>query len=170
MKKVIIFIVIAALVLTVTPALIYAENGPVEKATGSITIWNEDGSNYWEVEFNAHEGNDSKEAKGKLKINAIYADGSPKREFEYDVGYVRVEPNGQAHFGAYCYSDSWDTLDGSWFYVQVIDGGTPGTAGDKLGWKWGTTVESVVASWVSSGVSTNLRLVTDGNLVVHLYE
>lgn len=168
MKKVIIFVLISVLVL-LTPALIYAENGPAEKATGSINIYEPWDGGHREVEFNAHEAIGDKEAKGKMVDNVYGPDGVLRRVFIYDVKYVRVDGD-YAHFGALCTYDSGAVLTGKWLYVKVYDGGTPGTNWDHIGWKWASN-ETLVASWVTSGTTPGWwRMATEGNLVVHTYD
>jgi len=168
MKKAIIFIIIAALVLTVTPALIFAgNNGPAKKATGGISIYEPWDGGHREVSFNAHEAVGNKDAKGKMVDDVYGPDGVLRRVFEYDVKYVRVDGD-YAYFGAYCTNDSKGDLTGEWLYIKVQDGGTPGTNGDYIGWKWGS--ETQVASWVTDGGPTGWwRLAIGGNLVVHTY-
>lgn len=169
MKKVIFFVLISVLVL-LTPALIYAENGPALKATGSINIYEEWDEGHREVEFNAHEAIGNKDAKGKMVDNVYGPDGVLRRVFMYDVKYVRVDGD-YAHFGALCTHDSEAVKTEDWLYVKVYDGGTPGTNGDKIGWKWANSNEALVESWVNSGTTTRwFRIATEGNLVVHTYD
>ena len=169
MKKVVIFVLISVLIL-LTPALSYAENGPVEKATGSINIYEPWDGGHREVKFNTHEAIGDKDAKGKMVDNVYGPDDVLRRVFMYDVKYVRVDGD-YAHFGALCTHDSEGVVTGRWLYVKVYDGGTPGTNGDCIGWKWASFNETLVESWVNSGTTTSwFRMATEGNLVVHTYD
>ncbi|MGC9308877.1 MAG: hypothetical protein ACP5FL_08905, partial [Thermoplasmatota archaeon] len=142
-----------------------AHAGPAEKATGNVTLYEPYDGGYRVVDFNAHEAKENREAKGEMTDYVYDPDDNLRRIFEYDVHYVNVDGD-YAHFGALCTYDSEDGLTGQWLYVKVLDGGTPGTEGDAMGWRWGS--ESQVEDWVNNGGATGWwRTPIAGNLVVH---
>lgn len=146
----------------------HAGKGPAEKATGSVSLYEPYDGGHREVDFNAHEAMENRPAKGKMTDKVYDANGNWRREFHYDVEYVRVDGD-YAHFGALCTADSEDQQTGKWLYVKVHDGGTPGRNGDHIGWKWGT--ESEVDNWVENGSPTDWwRMPIEGNLVVHSHD
>jgi hypothetical protein len=157
-------VVLIAMILTIPSAIVVA-GGPAEKATGSIGIYEPWDGGHRKVSFNAHEASGNRPAKGNMIDMVFGPDGNLRRKFQYDVVYVHVEDN-WARFGAYCIYDSGGVKTGDWLYVKVEDGGTPGTAGDYIGWKWGT--ETQVENWVNNGGNTGWwRLAISGNLAVH---
>ena len=130
MKKILTIVVAAALLLGIT-ALAHAK--APEKATGGIEFTHTASGCAFKVTFNAHEASDAKPAKGKLSL--WRADGF--RRYRFDVKYVNVDPaTDNAYFAAICTYDSAETLENEWFYVYVHDEGSPGTAGDEIGWTW----------------------------------
>ena len=87
----------------------------------------------------------------------------------YDVKYVEVDGD-TAWFAAKCTYDSRGGLyEGRWLFVKVLDVGSPGSNGDRIGWDWNSgTNETAVAQRVTDKANpTNWWLVIDGNLVVH---
>lgn len=162
MKKAIVFIVIAALVLTITPALIYAKNGPAEKVTGSIEIQRSDEKSAF-AEFNAHEAIGNKSAKGEYHWWANNEDGSLFREIYVNVTDVMVDGS-DAYFKGQCTYDSQGGANvGKWFLVMATDGGSPGAGSDDVGWEWFDSEPNFIASVKS-------KTIIAGNLVVHAYE
>mgnify|MGYP006303466339 CR=1 FL=1 len=166
-KRTICSLVIVAMAATL-PLLAKPDHaGPAEKATGSITLFEPYDGGYRDVSFNAHEARANRPAKGEMTDMVYDPDGNLRRVFEYDVMYVRVDGD-YAWFGAVCTLDSEGAKTGDWLYVRVMDGGTPGTEGDSMGWKWGS--ETQVMDWVEDGDSdTWWRMAIAGNLVVHTY-
>jgi hypothetical protein len=161
----VLLIAVAVLALTL-PVQAKPDNaGPAEKATGSISIYEPWDGGHREVSFNAHEAKGNRPAKGEMTDLVYDPDGNLRRTFEYDVQYVNVEAP-YAYFGALCTYDSEGAKAGDWLYVRVLDGGTPGTAGDFIGWGWGS--ETQVMDWVANGsTGTWWRDAIAGNLVVH---
>lgn len=164
MKKVLVLGLALALLVAGTASA----RGPAEKGTGFIMLYEPWDGGHREVDFNAHEAKDGRPAKGSMVDDVYGPTGLWRRTFMYSVHYVRVEGD-YVHFGAYCYYDSNGTHAGRWLYVKAQDGGTPGRAGDGIGWKWGS--ETAVANWVTFGSTTGWwRMPIAGNLVVHTYE
>lgn len=165
MKKAIIFIIIAALVLTVTPALIFAgNNGPAKKVTGEVLV----PVRGWYAEFNAHEAFSNKVyAKGAMRM---WSD-EVGRDLYLEVKYVNVEGD-TAWFSAKCTYDSWGKVEDKWLFVKVIDNGSPGIYNDEIGWDWTSGKDESLAEKRVTGMddSDNNWTVQDGNLVVHSYE
>jgi hypothetical protein len=115
--------------------------------------------------FTVMEEKGEQPAKGTMLETVFGPDGAIRRIFRYDVKYVRVD-GAYAYFGASCTYDSDASTVGRWKYGKVLDGGTPGTAGDYLGFTWGTEAE--VSEWVGTGPAPySWRIATSGNLVVH---
>lgn len=164
-----------------------AAKGPIGKATGSVmhglnlgdgTHWDTDGQ-YFKWVFNAHES-----GKGKLTLLAIGAeviepgvfapDGYIHRHYEFDVKYVKVLQY-EAWFAGLCTYDYMPNPDrtsrvDNWFVVKVVNGGTPGTNGDRVGWKWADIDETLAENWVNGMTSVNTYPVDySGNLQIHYY-
>lgn len=145
----------------------FAANGPTEKGTGYISIFEPWDGGHREIDFNAHEGNAHKQAKGAMADYVFGPDGAMRRVFLYDVRYARVEGD-YVHFGALCTFDSNGTHAGRWLYVKAHDGGTPGAGVDHIGWMWGSVAD--IQNWVNNGGPTGWwRPALSGNLVAHTY-
>jgi len=135
-----------------------------EKATGTVIT----SSRGWSTSFNAHEAANGRPAKGEM----YFWSDVVVRELDLDVRYVTVEGD-EAWYAALCTYDSWvghpHYRVGRWFFVKVEDGGTPGTAGDKIWWDWDSgTSESSAESRVLGKETPNYEhTIIDGNLVVH---
>jgi len=160
MKKVFIFIMVVALILVLTPAIIYAApKGPAEKVTGSIEIQRDDEKRAF-AEFNAHEAIGDKSAKGEYHWWATNTDSSLFREVYINVTDVMV--NGSSgYFKGICTYDSQGGANvGKWFLVEATDGGSPGAGNDDVGWAWFSSEPSFVDT-------VNDKTIIDGNLVVH---
>ena len=154
-------LVLIALLTALVPVTALAK-GPAAKGTGGISIYEPWDGGHREVSFNAHEGDP---AKGEM-VDYVYGpDGELRRVFKYTVYAVNVEDD-TVYFGAYCWYDSEGAQTGQYLYVKAYDGGTPGTAGDAIGWRWGS--QSAVTSWVNNDGATGWwRGAIAGNLVVH---
>lgn len=169
MKKAIVFIVIAALVLTITPALIYAKNGPAEKATGAVWLdYRHDGWNRY-VEFNAHVPKGDEEY-GKGSVTWYQWQGVKE--------WYEVTPRHQVvvKYVEVCDDTAWFAAGpGSqgWLVMKVKDGSSPATIGDEVSAVWVNTEvaakEMVEAMGNLSGNVYTYNLI-GGNLVVHSYE
>ena len=168
MKKAIIFIVIAALVLTITPALIYAGNGPAEKATGAVWLDHSDAWNRY-VEFNAHVPKGDEEY-GKGSVTWYQWTGAQEwyevtPRHQVVVKYVKVD-------GDTAYFAAGPGLQG-WLVMKVKDGGSPATIGDEVSAVWVSTEVAAKSAVENMTLPTsNLYIYTliGGNLVVHSYE
>jgi len=172
MKKVIVFIVIAALVLTVTPALIFSgNNGPAEKATGAVWLGYPVGGNRY-VEFNAHEPKGDEEY-GKGSVTWYQWTGTQEwyeviPTFQLAVKYVNVDGD------TACFAAGPNPHPTKvWLVMKVKDGGSPATIGDEVSAVWVSTedaAEIAVKSMIlpTSGLYTYTLI--GGNLVVHSYE
>ena len=161
--------------------------GQVGKATGDVmhglrlgigTHWDTDGQ-YFHWVFNAHES-----GKGSLTLLAIGADeidpgvfspdGYIHRHYEFDVKYVNVVEN-EAWFAGLCTYDYMPNPNvtskvDNWFVVKVYNGGTPGTEGDRIGWKWAYLSETNAENWVAAKVAvTTYPVDYAGNLQVHYF-
>lgn len=168
MKKAIIFIIVVALVLTITPALIFAKMGPVEKATGAVWLDYNDVQNRY-VEFNAHEPKEDEEY-GKGSVTWYQWTGAQEwyevtPSHQVVVKYVKVS-NDTAWFAAGPGSQGW-------LVMKVKDGGSPATAGDEVSAVWVSTEGAAEAMVNAMGdLSGNVYIynLIGGNLVVHTYE
>jgi hypothetical protein len=128
--------------------------GPAEKTTGSIGFTKDDGHYIW-VEFNAHEAKSHRPAKGWYHWWNYNPDGTLYRNISVQIQSVNVDGT-EAWFDGACTYDSWGGIVGNHLYIHVEDVGTPGTAGDDIGWDWGDT-------------EYNYKTIEDGNIVVHTY-
>lgn len=163
MKKIVILAIATVLVLSTGVAL---AGGPVAKATGTVGLGEPVVG--WYARFNAHEEMDSRPAKGRMQTWNV----TSLRELHYYVKHVVVDDD-TAWFAAQCISDSGGVYDGQWLFVKVVDGGTPGAAGDEIGWDWSSGMdETDAAERVRSEETPDhwWGVVIDGNLVVHTYE
>lgn len=160
MKKAVIFITVVALILVLTPTVIYAKNGPSEKVTGYIEFLQ--GTNEGYAEFNAHEEKGDKPAKGEFHRVIYNSGGSIKREIYVDITSVDVDSETTATFSGICTYDSRTTNNkkGQIFTVKVIDGGSPGTNGDRVCWSFDPNPT------FDGGVYYEKPII-GGNLVVH---
>lgn len=131
--------------------------GAAEKATGNVTLESDNETSI--LDFNAHEAEDDREAKGMIVEKMYDENGNLTITLECDVEYVNVSGD-YAYFGANCTDDGW-------LYVEVFDNATPAAEGDEIGCEWGN--ETQVADWVEAGSSTQLSTPIGGNLVVHTY-
>jgi hypothetical protein len=111
--------------------------GPADKATGNVTVDLTDvgGTGYLVCDFDAHESKGDRPAKGEMAFTSYKDDGTFKRLIVVDVEYVEVNGN-TAEIEAVCTQDTNGALIGWAIQVEVIDGGTPGTAGDYIEWTW----------------------------------
>ena len=160
MKKVVVFLIVLALVLTLTPALIYAKKGPAEKVTGSIEIEKAGGDRAF-AEFNAHEAIGDKSAKGVYHWWKTTSDGTTiTREIYIDVTDVMVSGNEASFIGICTYDSLGSSNVDKWFLVEATDGGRPGAGNDGVGWDW-------FSSEPSFGDVIKAKTIIDGNLVVH---
>ena len=135
MKKIVIFVIIAVLVCTIAPGVIYAGNGPSEKVTGYIEFLQDSNMGY--AEFNAHEAKGDSPAKGEFHRIIYNPDGvTIKREIYVDINFVDVNSATTATFKGIVTYDSRtsNNQEGETFTVKVIDGGSPGTNGDRVCW------------------------------------
>jgi len=154
MKKVLIFLLISVLVL-LTPALIYAENGPVEKATGSIEAIM--GNVHLYADFNAHEATDSKTCKG---IYHAWGNVGPNALNWYgDINTVIIDGNTATLHGTFAsgIEETGNSPIGQQFTLHMTDGGSPGAGNDTFKSGWGSTA---TFTWT----------IVSGNLVVHTYD
>ena len=154
MKKVIIFVLTAVLVL-LTPALIYAANGPAEKATGSIEAIM--GNVHLYADFNAHAATDSKTCKG---IYHVWGNvGSNALDWYGDINEVIINGNTATLHGTFASGIEENGISpiGKPFTLQMKDGGSPGAGNDTFKSGWGSTA---TFAWT----------IVSGNLVVHTYD
>ncbi|MFO7966651.1 MAG: hypothetical protein R6U44_03530 [Archaeoglobaceae archaeon] len=131
--------------------------GAAEKATGNVTLESDNETSI--LDFNAHEAEDDREAKGMIVEKMYDENGNLTITLECDVEYVNVSGD-YAYFGANC-------TEGDWLYVEVFDNATPAADGDEIGYELGN--ETQVAGWVEDGESINRSIPIEGNLVVHTY-
>jgi hypothetical protein len=163
MKKAIIFIIVAALVLALTPALIFAGNGPNNKATGQIWMDSPD----QQMKFNAHDCGLPENDKGQVEYwNYEYIISG--EVFHYTAEVISVKVDGTEARFLFQIPDGWP-ISGLYVVTWVKDGGSPGTNGDEYGHA-ATSSLTTALTWVESGVSVTKYPITDGNLVVHYYE
>jgi hypothetical protein len=140
--------------------------GPAKKANGGVTLAYTATGGYFKIGFTAEEAKGGQPAKGQMSDSIYAADGTLVRELHFQFKYVRIDGN-KAYFAGPCTADSDGTLVGSWLYVKVEDGGTPGTAGDFMGWAWAGD-EAQASAWVAAGPDTAFwEPATAGNLTVH---
>ena len=172
MSRFVTMIVLAGVVagLAVAPAFAGPGKGPAEKATGGLMIQENNGAEA-KVEFNAHEqkGDGEKEgdkAKGEFTWWLLDANGEVARMIVVDVSIVQVDGD-MAWFAGEATEDTGDTKVGDWLYVAVYDGGTPGTDGDTIGWKWVGTMAAAQTAVDTMDEDVNDKPILAGNLVVH---
>lgn len=145
MKKLVILIIIVALILMLTPSIIYA--GPTEKVTGEVEIVPISGPDSFNriVEFNAHEAKNG--ILGKGMVLWTQTDGIVTLYHEVVIDTVDVDGNVATFSGEATISST--KPPGTMFYFRVTDGDP-----DLLEFSWdGTT-------WLGYNV-------VDGNIVVH---
>jgi len=155
MKKAIIFIVIIALVLFLTPAMIYAKGGPAEKATGSIEAIM--GNIHLYADFNAHEATDHQPAKGTYHVWGV-VNGVPI-DWYGDITDVSISGDTAILHGTFVSGVTEDGIPHTDFSLKITDGGSPGAGNDTFSSAWGIT-DNPAFNWTIVG----------GNLVVHTYE
>jgi len=156
MKKVIVFIVVTVLVLTITPVVIFAKGGPTEKATGYIEYYQ---PGYY-FDFNAHAEANGRPVKGEAW------------NYTPDGGWYRAEvrfaksTNDGFLFAAELVETNMPGW-GPWVLIKVIDGGTPGTEGDMILGQFLSM--SVAINKFNNGINPagGPWPVLSGNLVVH---
>lgn len=155
MKKVIIFIIVVALVLTITPALIFAKNGPADKATGSIEAAM--GSAHLYAEFNAHAAIGEKLSKGMYHVWGTV--GSSSLDWYGDINEVNISGNTATLHGTFAsgVDENGNSPIGQAFTLVMTDSGSPGAGNDTFSSGWGSTAGF---AWT----------IVSGNLVVHNYE
>lgn len=155
-RRTILVVATLAMVMLVAAPAALAKGGPAEKATGSVWIVpnnNPVGDYVRYVEFNAHEAQDDRPAKGHL----YWYQSKPGHTFEHKVNIDTVDVDGDcATFSGVAYFSSAGN-EGETLYVTVCDAGSPGTAGDTMEAEW------------SGGGGLWKYDVVDGNLVVHTY-
>lgn len=151
--------------------------GPGAKATGGIEVQRE-GNTAW-VEFNAHEGDADHPGRGRQQAKgefSWYLGGmeDPTREIHVDVRYVKVDGNEAWFAGEAVVDTNNGALEGRWFVVQVLDGGTPARRGDRVWWQWlpveteDFDPEAEAAGMVGDmETPANEKEIVSGNLVVH---
>ena len=162
MKKAIIFILIVAIVMLFTPAMMYAEGkGPKDKATGEI--WMSGPSQH--MIFNAHDYGEASLDKGQVEYWNYDYPGP--LHYTTSVLSVKVGGSGEARF-MFQIPEGWPGLSGLYVVCAVWDLGTPGTNGDIYG-HTATSDYTTALGWCENGVSVGLYPITGGNLVVHTY-
>lgn len=160
MKKVFAIAVAAALLVGIT-ALTYGKS-PAKKATGGVET---DAPNAWRASFSAHEGPNADGTDGKGQIQRSSA--AAGRSFHLIVKYVKVEGN-KAWFAARCTRDSGTPNQvNNWFFMKVLDGGSPGAGNDFIWWQWFTDETDARDAVIAMDPPTQSYSVTNGNLVVH---
>ena len=162
MKKAIIFILIVAIVMLFTPAMMYAEGkGPKDKATGEI--WMSGPSQH--MIFNAHDYGEANLDKGEVE----YWNYDWPGPLHYTTSVLSVKVDGNIARFMFQIPAGWPGLSGLYVVSWVKDGGTPGTNGDEYG--HAATLDYATAlSWCENGVDFAQYPITGGNLVVHTYE
>jgi hypothetical protein len=122
--------------------------GPVNKGTGSIEIFEPYDNGHRKVQFTAQEAAGNKMAKGNLIDMVFGPDGSLRRKFMYEVKYVLVDGE-YVYFAAQNIYDSDNVKTGDWLYIKAHDGGEPGYMVDHIGWKWADS-EVQAENWVNN--------------------
>jgi len=138
--------------------------GPVDKVTGEIWFGiSQDRTAY--ARFNAHDIGVAGEDMGNLYFEI------PLQELYYEISVYSVNIDGDNAYIAGQVYDSNIFDDGTWVYIYLKDGGTPGANGDK--WRATTGSSNTVFYWVDVGYefsASTLSDVIDGNLVTHTYD
>lgn len=147
---------IVALILILTPTIIYAKGGnPANKATGSIEAIM--GSVHLYADFNAHEETDKQPDKGMYHVWGNV--GSNLLDWYGDINEVIISGNTATLHGTFAsgVEENGNSPIGQAFTLQMTDGGSPGADNDTFKSGWGNTASF---SWT----------IVSGNLVVHNYE
>jgi len=160
MKKVVIFMLILALVLILTPSIIFAEKiGPAEKATGEVELVPFGGSGGWSryAEFNAHEAKANRPAKGIFSWTQT--DGTTTKFHKVVIDTVDVDGDEAEFSGIAVISTSTTagiststTRQGLRLFVKVLD-----DSPDILWLYWEDQVDYYGYN------------ITNGDIVVHTY-
>ena len=142
--------------------------GPMNKATGSITM----GSPSQALNFNAHDaGAYSASDKGSVEYSNYeypYVGAVDYLHYTAPVMCASVDAGAMNTRFMYQIPTGWSGLSGLYVVAQVHDGGTPGINGDTYGHA-ATGDLATAMSWCETGFAPSMYPVTGGNLVVHTY-
>lgn len=152
MRRILVTLAVSALAGPILAAGAHAAPA-LGKSTGDVTF---DGGNQDAISFTAH---DLGEAGDKGQVT--YTNNSAG--FTYTAEVTNAVVDNEAKTACFTYtiptdSDAPDGIEGLVITFHVADGGTPGTAGDAIGYTVGTSCTTAASAAVP---------VTGGNLVVH---